>query len=477
MKRLLRPALLFLLFLILLLWVAFRPHEVGRDLWRVYRVQQSSAPEDLLQAAQALARLAERIPWRTDFWEQAGRYAWRAGDPTAAIHYLLNAKTSLNLSTEGLVQLGVAYEQVGDTSAAIQVWEEAAQAGQASPVVYQQLYQAHLELKNYAVAAHDLQELAKLQPLDASLRYQLGLLLAAQDPEVALAHLAQVADLDPDLSTSAQSLVNAIRTGLLAGDPAYALLSAGRALAAIDEWSLAFLAFQQAITARPDYAEAWAFLGEASQHLEQPHQEMSALDMLEKALALDPNSLSANSSLGLYWRRQGNHEQALEYYKKAAELNPNNPILQVDYANALAHTGEFETALATFQHAIELAPQNPAYYRYLAAFALSYEYQVRQIALPAARQALLLDTGDPDSLVTMGQVLLLLGDLASAERHLYSALQVEPKHAPAHLQLGLLYILRGDRQAAFEKWALVENLAPGTPAADQAQRLLKNYFP
>lgn len=477
MKRLLRPGLLALLFLIFLLWVAFRPHELIHDFWQVRRAGQSTSSEDLLLSAQALARLAGRLPWRTDLWEQAGSYALQGGDPASAIRYLLKAETVHNLSVAGWVALGDAYQQVGDQSAALQAWEKAVRNGQAALPVYEHLYQAHLEAGDYTDAARALQELANQQPLDARLRYQLGLLLAALEPESALVHLTQAADLDPDLRDDSQTVVNAIRTGLLGDDPAYALLSAGRALAAINEWQLASLAFQQALSARPDYAEAWAFLGEASQHLAGSEPELNPLDLLGKALALDPNSLSANSLLGLYWRRQGDHELALKYYQKAAEMNPNNPILQVDLANALAYTGAYETAQATFQHAIELSPQDPAYYRHLAAFSLSYEYQVRQIGLPAARQALLLDPDDPASLVTMGQVLLLLGDLATAERYLNDAVHIDPGYAPAHLQLGLIYILQDDRQAALSKWELVENLAPGTPAADQAQRLLQNYFP
>ena len=481
MKRLLRSGLLrrwlFPLGVIILLGVVFRPHEVARDFWQVRQVRASTAPADLLAAAQASARLAERIPWRTNFWEQAGNYALQGGDPASAIRYLSNAEATGGLSAEGLAALGAAHQQAGNARLAIQAWEKALQGGLGSPAVYLQLYQAHRELGNYTAAARHLQELDRQQPLDAGLRYQLGLLLAALDPESALAHLAQAADLDPDFSASAQSVIAAIRTGLLGDDPAYTLLSAGRALAALNEWQLACQAFQQAIAARPDYAEAWAFLGEASQHLEGSELEFTPLELLEKALALDPNSLSANSLLGLYWRRQGDHEQALKYYQSAVELEPNNPILRVDLGNALAYTGTFEAALEAFHQAIELAPQDPASYRYLATFSLSYEYQVRQIALPAARQALSLDPDDPASLVTMGQVLTLLGDLATAERYLNSAVQADPNYAPAHLQLGLVYILRGDRQAAFSRWALVQKLAPGTPAADHAQRLLQNYFP
>ena len=52
---------------------------------------------------------------------------------------------------------------------------------------------------------------------------------------------------------------------------------------------------------RPDYGEAWAFLGEARQHLPSTsEQQAQSLIELEKAYQLDPESIAANSFLGLY---------------------------------------------------------------------------------------------------------------------------------------------------------------------------------
>jgi hypothetical protein len=38
-------------------------------------------------------------------------------------------------------------------------------------------------------------------------------------------------------------------------------------------------------------------------------------------------------------------------------------------------------------------------------------------------------------------------------------------------------MLRGERLEAYNKWTQVLQTAPGAPAADQAKRLLENYFP
>jgi len=89
----------------------------------------------------------------------------------------------------------------------------------------------------------------------------------------------------------------------------------------------------------------------------------------------------------------------------------------------------------------------------------------------------LLDPASPDSLDSLGQVLFLLGDRASGERFFLRALQADPNHAPAHLHLGLAYMLQGERSRAYQEWTLVVALASGTPAAEQAERLVRNYFP
>jgi Flp pilus assembly protein TadD len=97
--------------------------------------------------------------------------------------------------------------------------------------------------------------------------------------------------------------------------------------------------------------------------------------------------------------------------------------------------------------------------------------------LAAARRAVILDPQDPENVDTLGQVLVLLGDLASAERNFLRAIELDANHAPAHLHLGLVYMLQGERQLAYQEWQTVLLLVPGSPTAQQAERLVKNYFP
>jgi tetratricopeptide (TPR) repeat protein len=464
--------------LIALLGVSPRLHQAQLEMDEARKALISSSAQ---QASQHLANAAKYSPGRPDLWELAGRYALQAGDAQTAIRNLKQVSPS-NLSVQGLVDLGDAYQQAGDMKAAIPAWQAALPKAGASLAaeLYQRLLNAHRSMAEYQAAIADLQALTALQPLDALLQYQLGLLLATQQPEAALAHLAQAAASETSLANPVETIRRAVTNARISEDPAYTLLASGRALAALGEWELAVQAFHQATLARPDYAEAWAYLGEARQHFigkDTTAPVQNGLPDLQKALALDPRSLAANIFLALYWERLGRFDQALDVLHTAIQLDPRNPVLQSELGNTQAILGDLPSALESYQRARDFAPLDPTYLRLMAEFSLKYEYQVREIALVAARQAVLIAPRDPPALDVMGQVLIKLGDNLNAERFLDQAIQADPNYAPAHLHLGFLYLVRGDNTRATQELTLAGALAPGSPAADQSKSLLQSYFP
>ncbi len=169
---------------------------------------------------------------------------------------------------------------------------------------------------------------------------------------------------------------------------------------------------------------------------------------LQKAVSLDPKSLAAQTFLSLYWIRQGRYDQALETIHLALQLAPDNPILVAELAAVLAASGDLDGANQTYRQAAALSPYDPLYYRLQVSFSLEYDYQVAQIALPLARKLVVQDPQDPTNLDLMAQVFIHQGDLVDAERFLRRSLDANPDFAPAHLHLGLLYLLLGDQAAA-----------------------------
>jgi Tfp pilus assembly protein PilF len=77
----------------------------------------------------------------------------------------------------------------------------------------------------------------------------------------------------------------------------------------------------------------------------------------------------------------------------------------------------------------------------------------------------------------MGQTLLRLGDPLTAERFLRRALDANSSYASAHLHLGWVYLFSGQQGRAYDQFQRAQALDPNSPIAEQAGRLLDNYFP
>jgi len=167
----------------------------------------------------------------------------------------------------------------------------------------------------------------------------------------------------------------------------------------------------------------------------------------------------------------------VEAIRTARKLDPKNPDLEIECARNLAASGDLSGAYDAYQQAIALAPFDPAYRRHLVDFSLRYSYQVVQVALQVARQLVIEDPGDPANLDLMAQVFIKQGDLANAERFLNRALQANPDYTPAHLHLGMLYILQGKKVLALQEFNQAASLAADHSVAAQARQMLETYSP
>ena len=471
--------------LILLLEPSPQPQSVRQE---VQAAQGYLALDLPLQAAEHMAQAARHAPEPGTAWELAGKYALQGGEPQTAIQYLENARPS-GLSVQGWQDLGEAYRQVDQLPQAAAAWQAALQMPGKTPgaeaEIYRRLAAAQQDLGDYAGAAASLQALIGLEPENARLHYRLGLLLAATQPEAALPHLEQAGRLDDDLTAPAEQLRSAILNAQPVEDPAYTLLLTGQNLAAQQEWELAAAALQRAVELRPDYAEAWAYLALALQHLyptpaaapDRQAGSQSGYAEMQKAMALDPDSLAVRLALALYWSGRGQYDLALEQMRAAIDLQPENPLLYLELGNFLAQSGDLFNAYGAYTQAITLQPQNVAYLRSLVYFSLQNDYQVAEIALPVARRAVILAPRDAPTLDTMAQVLIQQGDLYNAERFLQRALANDPHYAVAYFRLAQIYLLRNDlpaaRQAAYQAYDQADDEA----LAAQVESWLQIYFP
>ncbi len=156
--------------------------------------------------------------------------------------------------------------------------------------------------------------------------------------------------------------------------------------------------FEQAIKLAPDYAPAWAWLGETHSFLansgDAPPAEgyRKARDAVERALVLDPNLADAHSAMGRIhryydwdWaaadasfrralalepenanvirragylaRTLGRLEEALTLGREAVELDPLNAYTHLNLGTSAYYAGRHEEAVAVFNKILELDPQ------------------------------------------------------------------------------------------------------------------------
>jgi tetratricopeptide (TPR) repeat protein len=452
------------------------PHALSTLLKNAHLSRDSG---DWSNAAKNLAKAADYYPWRVELNIEAAQAAFEAGDYRATIEYLERPSTINHLSIDDLILLGDAYSRNGNNSKAEATWKGVIDQGN-SIQASQRLADLYMAQKDYASAASQLQNLLSLNPAEIRLYYQVGLLYAVTDPLKSLPYLAQTVDIDPSNASNAQDLYDKIRTANLFNQPAYTLLASGRKLADMGEWALAAEAFKKATEQDPEYADAWAFLGEAQQQIvikEAGSSSEAGLAELERAVQLDHGSALAYTFMGLYWERQQEFTQAKDYLDQAIAISPEDPFLYTELGNILSKAGDLPAAQSAYEKAIQLAPKDPLFYRLLAEYSLENQIQIHELALPRARQAVMLNPNDPASLDLMAKVMIELQDYYSAKNYAQAAIHSDPGFAPAYLHLGTAYLYLGESDLARQWLDTASKLDPGSWSATQAKRMIDYYFP
>ncbi len=431
-------------------------------------LRKAESASSHLEAAEHYRAAARRIFWRADLYELAGHYFYHAGEYTRADAAYQRAFDRRALSPEGWVAWGDVNYLNGDPERAEALWEQGLAEPHPSENLLTRLAEMAQQDKAYEKAALYLRRYVENHAEDASARYRLGLLLTLSDPDEALSQLLHASQLDPEFDPATQSLRTALNLSALSETPSQGKVVIGRGLGLVAAWDLALAAFHQAVELDETNAEAWAWLAEA----EQKSAGEEVFVHLQRALELNPDSPVVRGLRGLYFQRTGNYGQALIEFQAAAKLEPEEPAWYISIGEAYAAYGDLILALQAYQYATMLAPENASYWRLLAEFCARYHANIRDVGLPAARQALLLTPDDPQALDMLGWLLVLDGRYYEAERILLRSLEANPELASVHYHLALLYLQTDDPSAMFLHLSRASELG-----SEEAGMLLKSYFP
>jgi adenylate cyclase len=126
--------------------------------------------------------------------------------------------------------------------------------------------------------------------------------------------------------------------------------------------------FERAVALDPQYASAYANIGLTylldweAQWDTDPQILGRATEMARKAVALDDSLPTAHSILGQIYLFKKQHDEAIAEAKRAITLDPNWADGYVDLALILRFSGRAEEALESIKKAMRLNPHYPAYY-------------------------------------------------------------------------------------------------------------------
>lgn len=411
-------------------------------------------------------------PWRFELLPQTGRLALQAGNFDLAIRILEGARQLGVLEPQAILALGEAYWASEDQSKAIQTWEPLLMAGRAPGEIYEKVVHLLRDTGQFAEAARWAQIWWQVYPENERAAYTWGILNLAVHGNLSTTALEKAAQLDPGGGKPAGLLVQIMARIDAQAPIEYRWLEIGRGLGNVGEWELALAAFERAKAENPAYAEAWAFSSEAKIRLRR-----DGLSDLQQAEALAPNSPIIQSLIAINYRRAGNSQEALQHFLATAALEPQRAIWQTEIGNSYADLHNVQKGLEFYRNALQMEPANPEVWRWMAQYCLLHELELREVGLPAARQAVVLAPSDPASLDLLGAILKALEDEPNAERIWLETIEKAPDFSATLLHLGQLYLLQGRLDwAEYYLARAAQSSEQDTEASLLARRLLARYF-
>jgi Flp pilus assembly protein TadD len=127
----------------------------------------------------------------------------------------------------------------------------------------------------------------------------------------------------------------------------------GNTLKELGRLDEALASYTQAITLKPDFAEAHSNLGGTLQELGRSDE---ALASCTQAIVLKPDFAEAHSNLGNTLKELGRFDEALASYIQAIALKPDYAEAHSNLGNTLKELGRLDEALASYTQAITLKP-------------------------------------------------------------------------------------------------------------------------
>ncbi|MBN1566094.1 MAG: tetratricopeptide repeat protein [Anaerolineae bacterium] len=339
----------------------------------------------------------------------------------------------------------------------------------ANPAVLRELAQLAIDQLDWAQAETTLAELVTIAPDDAWAFYQLGLIVAPQNPAYAADYLIRAA-LNPDYTARA----DAVRAALSAYETQSltdAHTTLGITLTGLGEWPFAERVLQIALDVNAVNPTALAYRG-----FVRDQQGRDGLADIEAARAMDPNDPVIYYMLGMHWRLADAAQTALVAFEHAYWLDSENPALAAEVGRSWQQLSEFDSAEEWLRRAVELAPDDLRWQITLAVFYADTGFDLEETGLPYIEELVEKVPFNPNIQASLGWAYAQTGDLDRAYDRINIAIGADPDNVRSRYYFGAILERQGNvDSAASSYWFVVDEAGSergfGLLAARALQRL------
>jgi protein O-GlcNAc transferase len=223
--------------------------------------------------------------------------------------------------------------------------------------------------------------------------------------------------------------------------------------------------YRQALVDRPEHFDSLRLLGIVHGQLDQYDR---AVELIERAIAIDPGAAVAHGNRGIALQALGRFDEAIARYDRAIALGPGDPsihlnrgvalyelkrpaealaaydkaiALKPDYAKAFNNRGNalndlkrYAEALASYDRAIALRPDDAGTFSNRGASLIGLERF--EAALASYDKAIALNPDYTEAFSNRGTALRKLGRQADALASYDTAIELQPDYAEAHSNRG-----------------------------------------
>jgi predicted O-linked N-acetylglucosamine transferase (SPINDLY family) len=194
-------------------------------------------------------------------------------------------------------------------------------------------------------------------------------------------------------------------------------------------WAEAEGIYRQILAQVPSHADALHLLGALACQTGRPDR---AIDLIGRAIAIDPAVAAYHGNLGESYRRAGRREEAIASLRRAIELRPDFADAHGNLGLALMDQGRTEEAIAAFRRAIELRPESASADDHVNLGRALTKVGRSEEAIAAFDRAISLRPEHAQSHCFLGHALKRAGRLEEARAAYLQATRVRPDYAEAY---------------------------------------------